>query len=121
MDAETLKALQASIKHWEENVAAKHPDDAKLGMRSCALCHMFAVNKSPGCVGCPVYAVTGLRSCENTPYQNATDAKFLWEEIVDHDKEYLTDPREIEDAKAEWVKAAQAEVDFLKGLLPDGI
>lgn len=64
-----------------------------LGGSNCPLCKMF-VRINGECKGCPVMEVTGFDNCERTPY-------------------YEYDPEEPE--------TAQAELDFLKSLLPPGV
>lgn len=105
MSPKTLKALKASIKHWEENVAAETPQGAGVRGDKCALCQKFASNY---CSGCPVFKKTLKRGCDGTPYFRAYDAYYAWKKAQD------------DDHKAEWCKAAQAEVVFLKSLLPRG-
>jgi hypothetical protein len=90
MDKRTLTALKGSIAKWEAIVDAMGEDDAAI---NCPLCSLFntARTKNP-CVGCPVRARTGLWGCENTPY-------------IQYEDEPTTEN-------------AQAELDFLKSLLP---
>jgi hypothetical protein len=103
MDAETLAALKASIQHWQENVEAKTPAEASIKASDCALCQRFAA-----CNGCPVAVATERSGCAGTPYLTAYYAFKLWEAWPD-DK-----------ADADWRQAAQAELDFLISILPDG-
>lgn len=105
MDARTLTALKASIKHWEENVAAEHPASVTLGIIACALCAEFRRND---CNGCPVSVRTRGIACHGTPYGEAQGAYYRWRDDAPAD----------EAAKLAWRKAAQAELDFLKSLLP---
>jgi hypothetical protein len=106
MDERTLTALRGSIKHWEENLAAKKPEEAILGPRHCPLCVMFI--SMPACIGCPVREKTGKTNCGGTPYDQAAEAHESWSEYGDmrHDNQ--------------WREAAKAELDFLKSLLPKG-
>lgn len=106
MDKLTSDALEASIKHWEENVAAKAPEDAKIFSDSCALCAIYnniAIDK--GCIGCPVEAVTRRPECGGSPWGRAFRAKIVW---------YHSQRSEA--AKSDWRIAAQAELDFLISL-----
>lgn len=64
----TKEALEASIRHWEENVAAETPYDASTSGRECALCGLYY---DRDCKGCPVFERTGYECCELTPYENA--------------------------------------------------
>jgi len=104
MPARTLKALKASIKHWEENVAAETVNDASVKWRDCALCRLFYENSV--CSGCPVFARTGSTACEQTPYNEAKVEYDEWE--WHEDTKYRTAFR----------KAARAELKFLRSLLP---
>lgn len=96
MDAATLEALKKSIEHWKENVRAESLVRTSTATRDCALCSLF-YNK--GCLGCPVFKETGYTNCYYTPYYQAVEAKYA---------------ENIQDFKS----AAQAELDFLKSLLP---
>lgn len=102
MDAETLEALRGSIRKWEGIVAGTEED---LGHDNCALCQLFYKFDDPStCVGCPVMAATGERYCEGTPY---------------HDYRPGEEDRDGNVMSATALKAAaQAELDFLKSLLP---
>ena len=104
MTPEALTALKASIRHWKKNIAAKTPDDANIGSKNCALCQAFFRNE---CFGCPVSASTRRFACRGTPYVNAARAGIDWF--------YYPDSTKARDA---WRKAAQAELDFLRSLLP---
>ena len=104
MDKETEAALRESIKHWEENVAGETPDDVCLGTEHCALCEKYFLR--PNCSGCPVSSRTGFGNCDATPYEAAADAFECWEST------------EAKPEKLKWRVAAQAELDFLKSLLP---
>lgn len=101
MNKATLKALRASIKHWEENVAAETPENASVDAAYCALCRKFY--KDHLCIGCPVMTNTGFSCCENSPYENANDKLYDWE---------------IGGSRANWRRAAKKELEFLKSLLP---
>lgn len=73
-----MQALEDSIRHWEENVAAVHPFQVNIGMHSCALCTKFWKTIYDRCEGCPVYEVSGQRACANTPYEAAVNAYIEW-------------------------------------------
>jgi hypothetical protein len=94
MDAKTLEALRGSIKKWEGIVAGTTMD---LGPANCPLCQRFIDNDD--CAGCPVAFRTGQDSCAGSPYDEWTAA----EEAND---------------SVRLARAAQAELDFLKSLLP---
>ena len=109
MDARTLEALKASICHWRDNVAAETPYQLRLGADFCALCELFNPLRPNKCEGCPVSEDTGVSKCQASPYGAAVDAKWLWQGTPD-------DPA----ARDRWRAAAQAELDFLISLLPEG-
>ena len=94
MDKKTSEALEKSIKHWEENVAAGSCDDIRTEATGCALCDIF---NEDGCVGCPVMDATGRDYCKETPYTLVTRAVYEGSITAAH-------------------KAAKAELEFLKGL-----
>lgn len=103
MDAKTAEALEASIKHWQENVAAETPDGVSLQADHCALCRIFFYEKN--CRGCPVFARTGEQCCNESPYRAAEYWFEQWKR--------RPDSAEI---RAEWRQTAQKEVDFLISL-----
>ena len=123
MDEKTETALRASIKHWEENVAAEKPSEASALGSSCALCIKF--NNRDGCEGCPV-AEAGHPACAGSPWEDAYETLALWRAAVANEKEghiglgaaiAAMVPASTE-APENWRKAAQAELDFLRSLLP---
>jgi len=102
MDAKTLKALRGSIAKWEAIVAGTGEDK---GIFNCPLCLLFNSGDGNRCKGCPVAESVGEIFCFHTPYSE-------WSELDDdvvYDDNGLT---------AEGRRLAQAEVDFLKSLLP---
>ena len=104
MDKATRIALEASIKHWENNTKALKPMDVRVGVSSCALCVAFhAFN----CSGCPVRERTGRGSCSNTPYSVASQALRRWKRCS-HAVE--------REARAGFTLAATEELNFLVGL-----
>ena len=102
MDTRTREALEASIKHWEENAVAETFDDASIDAGNCALCIYYF--DSGNCTDCPVKIKTGKSHCDNTPYGKAWDALDLW-------RKGLSVPMPFHEA-------ARAEVKFLKSLRP---
>jgi hypothetical protein len=106
MDPATLEALKGSIRHWEENLAAETPDHVHTGPSRCLLCQRFHMN--PNCGGCPVSQYTGQKNCRGTPYAVANRRHSFWDSMPDSDEH-----------KERWREAAQAELDFLKSLLPE--
>ena len=60
MNEETKKALENSIKKWEDIVEEEGVDE---GSSNCALCKRFAA-----CQNCPVMKRTNRLGCHDTPY-----------------------------------------------------
>jgi hypothetical protein len=114
VDTVALDALQRSIAHWEENVAATRIQDVRIGAGDCRLCVVFRgnseVQKPSDCIGCPVAEKTGQIYCRLTPYSNAL--RFFdraWANRATRGPSvYLTC----------FKQAAQEELDFLRSLLP---
>lgn len=102
MNSKTLNALKQSIAKWDDYTQATHRDEVMLGCFSCPLCHLFRVRS---CTNCPVKKSTGKMGCQETPYEDAVDAKRIWRGSG---------------ARANFVKAAIRERDFLISLLPEG-
>lgn len=103
MDDRTLKALKASIEHWEENALLAEHDWSAISSESCALCDEFS--DSEECYGCPVAKAANASGCIDTPWEDACGAMQRW--IVGRGS-----------GKA-FRKAAQDELDFLRSLLPE--
>lgn len=94
MNKRTLTALQGSITKWTKIVAGTTTD---LGSDNCPLCKEF-----PLCHECPVMKRTRMDECRNTPY-------------IEWESEFGINSR----ARSKRAKElAQAELDFLKSLLP---
>lgn len=68
MKENALRALKASIRHWERVLLGK---DVLIGPSTCALCKEFY---SADCAGCPVKEKTGHQYCSGTPYYKASAA-----------------------------------------------
>ena len=106
MNATTLKAREASIRHWERMRDGRRRIVGKRGEQEleapfaphCALCRRF---REGGCAGCPVADSTGVSHCEGTPYDEAYGA---WHRNGPDSPEFRA--------------AAAREVKFLRGLLP---
>lgn len=109
MNSKTLKALKGSIAKWTAIVAGTGTDE---GQSNCALCQRFDEGWGSGrCTEddgeiCPVARATGYTNCQKTPYQ-------LWDKLV-RNKVVRTA------TTAKQRAAAQAELDFLKSILPEG-
>ena len=117
MNKAAQTALKKSIKHWEENVAAKHPREANPQADACALCTMFSDNLDEAgqwCTGCPVKARTRRDLCLNTPWLRAEAAWSSWDYSVECHKSDANQAR----VRAVWQTAARKELDFLRSLLP---
>jgi len=98
MDERTLKALNGSIEKWEGIVAGSTHD---MGVENCPLCKKFIHHE---CEGCPVRHKSGHRYCAATAYSK-------WKALGGM----------FNTAYAPSLKgAAQAELDFLRSLLPEG-
>lgn len=107
MDARTLEALNGSIAKWEAIVAGTGVDS---GTSNCPLCQAFnADDDTPSCAGCPVAEATEETWCDGSPYAT------MWDQAES--------PRNANGTgyahTAESLAAAQAELDFLRSLLPD--
>lgn len=117
MNPETLTALKASIKHWEENVSIPNITEAHFGSSYCALCQRFINNAAGTCTtedgeSCPVSIKANAIGCVNTPWRDVTIASQAYiyaknknSDIIEyHEKNYRL--------------CAQRELDFLRSLLP---
>ena len=101
MDRKTLAALRKSIKHWKENLkAARKGNDIEMSDSDCPLCSAFSSGNmlKTDCLKCPVKLKTGHRYCKRTPYFLVAKVEYGEQSTV--------------------VAAVQAELDFLKSLLP---
>lgn len=103
----TLHALKGSILKWEA-IAAGHGLDC--GPNNCPLCQEFAGNGSVACMGCPVRDRTRRKYCERTPF-----IKWYAHQIDVHD---TYSSNHVEQGCTTCQKLADAEVKFLKSLLP---
>lgn len=107
MPASTLTALEGSIAKWEAIVDGT---DADRRTSNCPLCRLF-LNKEDengGCSGCPVRDAANCDGCGNTPYVDwATHHR---------NAQHVMDVLSVECDECQ--RLAQAELDFLKSLLP---
>ena len=105
MDKNTLKALKGSIKKWEKIVDGTGEDDGKY---NCPLCQKFI---NINCDGCPVAEKTKKSFCCGSPIDD-------WGDYCPN----VMIPCKISDfpksAQAKATRLAQAELDFLRSLLP---
>ena len=108
MPGATLRALRGSIKKWEAIVAG---DGRDLGSANCPLCQL---HHKDNCRGCPVAYASRRACCENTPHEAWVGAAIATggatAPISHRDPEH----------RAELTRLAQAELDFLRSLLPEG-
>jgi len=63
-----IRALTASIEHWERVAAGATRDGEGVCADSCACCDEWS---NVDCDGCPIKARTGRRGCHGTPYYDA--------------------------------------------------
>ena len=107
MNAKTLRAIKASINHWERLATGFHGRYEGFGGEDCALCQIFRSEHTAAgmeCIGCPVMGRTGYTFCDNSPYNNVCVA------YQRHGKNM--------DAFA-FRKAAIKQLYFLQSLLPE--
>ena len=104
MDKRTADALEASITHWQENIAAETPEAINVYNDGCALCALFLheSDEEAECIRCPVFARTGMALCWGTPWGRARDSLERWNNYPE--------------ARDAWRRAAHAELDFLISL-----
>lgn len=105
MDEKTLAALNGSIAKWEAIVAGDEIDD---GVRNCPLCVMFFYDD---CAGCPVAEKTGNWSCIKSPYDS-------WSKYNNSNSRMRPISEQPQKRRAKLTRLAQAELDFLRSLLP---
>lgn len=110
MTPATLTALRGSIAKWQAIVDGHGVDQS---CDNCPLCALFWDRSS--CAGCPVSAKSGEHGCSNTPYEAWSDAEDDLG-ISGEPINSIDDPAAREKLRA----AAQAELDFLISLLPEG-
>ena len=101
MDERTLTALRGSIEKWEAIVAGTGVD---WGSINCPLCTEFCHGPNY-CAGCPVASKTGEKYCDGSPYIRF---ESVWPKSVP-----------IPDGRPIITELAQAEIDFLRSLLPE--
>ena len=107
MNAKALEALKGSIAKWEAIVDGSGTDN---GQKDCPLCQIFDQepedpDEYEPCAGCPVAEETGMDGCSGTPYTS-------WR----NSHPSLNFPYRVD--TNEQRACAQAELDFLRSLLP---
>jgi len=107
MDERTRVALLGAIAKWEGIVRGEVRD---LGSGNCELCRTFYDNEDydddgnpDECLGCPVRERSGWQHCKGTPYGP-------WAMVAGYSQTADTPERRA---------AAQAELNFLRSLLPE--
>lgn len=75
MDAIARKALELSIRVWEEKLGTPVLE-LRFGPAHCPLCHMYNTSwqTQEPCLDCPIYNKTELRFCRGTPYEKVSRA-----------------------------------------------
>lgn len=117
MNPDTLKALQASIEHWERLVVCDpRTSDEEPFSKDCPLCQRFRADscklypKHKDVEQCPVAIKTGYVGCRSTPWRATAEAFNAFSDKYDETPD--------EDKIFNWKQTAQAELDFLRSLLP---
>jgi hypothetical protein len=96
-----IAALEGSIRKWEKIVSGKGFDG---GTENCPCCKAFI---DDNCRGCPISIYSGDIACRKTPYTNWCDRT-----LGQFNRKYVTCKTNL--------KAANAELEFLKKLLKAG-
>jgi hypothetical protein len=99
LTGKAIIGVKGSIEKWVNIVAGVGIDD---GTHNCALCKLYWQND---CRNCPVKQVAGAIFCKNTPY-------IEWLHYTRFNGPKVFDARSRE--------LAQAELEFLRSLLPKG-
>ena len=107
MNKRTRKALEGSIRKWEDVRDGKIKD--KRG-DNCPLCALFNNHGDDDCEGCPVAIQANDRHCSGTPYVG-------WWRHQNH-RHYSGNRNAYWATDARSKKLAQAELDFLISLRP---
>ena len=119
MDAPTEAALRKSILAWREKRRLVEGDSlwlVDMSPAGCSLCARFATDRANSCLGCPIYEHTGKLGCIRTPYDQAMDSYHIAKDLYDDD-DYEDDP-DYHEAKKDLLSAIDAELAFLRSLLP---
>ena len=113
MDKRTLRAIEASIRHWirmrdGKRREMKDPFGTRLETpctSHCALCRIYD-GVWEECTDCPIKQRTGLRLCQGTPYMRAAEA------VNDLGVNGTVTPASV------YHMRVNREIDFLRSLLP---
>lgn len=106
------RALRGSIRKWDSIAKGSGVD---RGSQNCALCQEY-LYRATDCSGCPVAAKTGQQHCEGTPYEQWCRERSGRVYHYAEDGDYMKTGYAIGDEDSR--KIAEAEVKFLKSLLP---
>lgn len=118
--SEAITALEKSIQHWKENLAAESPHQVSTSAQNCALCMNYI---DEHCMNCPIALHTGQRTCGNTPYISADKCHKEWEKVHERNGK---DPMKMsvmahtdafKTARNNFRTHARDEVEFLEMLL----
>ena len=52
------------------------PRRIEFGAENCAFCEIYSDDESQSCQGCPIYKLTRVPFCEDTPFEEFEDA--IW-------------------------------------------
>lgn len=106
-----LKALKGSIKKWERIVNGSGVDKLQENCALCIYCekHIDRGGSLSVCAGCPIQRYTGRGLCERTPW-------YRWYSYYFQQNTTIGQYAKVFDEKSK--QLAQAELDFLKSLLP---
>ena len=104
----TERALQGSIKKWEQILNEGGKDE---GRENCPLCTLFFTKN---CKGCPVFELADRAFCRATPYEEWEDHHSSWHHTGP------AFPRCIHIGCQKCKDLAKEEVNFLKSLLNGG-
>jgi hypothetical protein len=107
----SYEALLGAITHWQSNLAMARANKIfEIDRESCALCRLYNTTDIPvweRCEGCPVWVDTGRQFCRDTPWHTV----FRLREINLYEV----------DVGKDLVAAVEAELFYLKSLLPSGL
>ena len=96
------EALEASIKHWEENLQrVQNKELPKVSASDCNLCNLYYKVSPYRCKDCPISIFVMAPGCLRTPYPEIT--KVLSTIHIFEEWDTLE-------------KLVQEEIDFLKSL-----
>ena len=104
MPAKTLCALRKSIAHWKRMRKGTQKVNESPDGECCPLCKLFQSQSMSNCRQCPVFKRTRMPGCRGTPWYGA---RFNF--IMRNQGSLFQEA---------WENTADAEIAFLKSLLP---